>query len=241
MKKIKKIIKGIARKFGYDIIPFNPGSSHEAFLLKIIKKFEIDVILDVGANSGQYGRYLRNIGYAKHIISFEPMKTAYEKLSKVCEKDKMWFCENVGLGASKTEAVIHIAKNSQSSSLLEMAKSHIKGAPDSVYIGEEMIKIETLSYYKNSLLKKGKNIFLKIDTQGYEKEVLDGALELSNHIKIIQLELSFKELYKRAPIFNEMIQYMNKLGYYLISLEKVFSDVNTDELLQVDGMFIKNE
>ena len=80
---------------------------------------------------------------------------------------------------------------------------------------------------------------IKIDTQGYEKNVIDGATESLNNIKIIQLEMSILPLYENEILFIEMINYLDKKGFQLFSLENGFSDLTTGQLLQVDGIFVQ--
>ena len=79
---------------------------------------------------------------------------------------------------------------------------------------------------------------VKIDTQGFEKNVIDGAIKNLNNIKIIQLEMSIIELYKGEMLFQQMTQYLEDRGFVLISLENGFSNSTTGELLQVDGIFV---
>jgi len=81
-------------------------------------------------------------------------------------------------------------------------------------------------------------VMMKIDTQGYEKNVIDGALTSLNRIKIIQLEMSIVPLYENETLFVEMIQYLDNNGFILYSLENGFSNPTTGQLLQVDGIFV---
>lgn len=81
---------------------------------------------------------------------------------------------------------------------------------------------------------------MKIDTQGFEKNIIDGANESLKHFKIIQLEMSIVPLYENEMLYIEMINYLDKRGFQLFSLENGFSDRTTGQLLQVDGIFVQN-
>lgn len=237
--QIKKIIKKLFQAAGYDIIPYNLFHSSNYFLKYIIEQMRINVIIDVGANVGQFSTYFKEMNYDGYIYSFEPLSDAYKELKKNSKNDNKWIIYNCALGSEEKKIEINISKNSQSSSVLEINESHITGAFDSIYIDKENIQMYRLDKFETELLKNGKNIFLKIDTQGYELEVLRGCTNILKYIKIIQLEISFKELYQGAPLFDEVINYLGKIGFYLVGLEKVFAHEQTKELLQVDGIFLK--
>jgi len=237
--KIKRVIRNIFNKLGYDVVKFGTTLYPIARRKKIIEMFGIITVFDVGANIGQYGMKLRDIGYKGRIISFEPLSSAYEKLIFNIKNDKSWEAANHGIGNICGKAEINIAGNSYSSSILEMLPSHIKSAPDSKYIGKEHIELRTLDSvfesYNGNL--NGERILLKIDTQGYEKNVIEGAKKPLKFIDTIQLEMSLVPLYDGELLFNEMYNLLYDKGYRLISIEPGFSDKETEQLLQVDGIF----
>ena len=131
------------------------------------------------------------------------------------------------LGDKNEKSIIHIANNSLSSSIREMLPTHEKSAPEAVYISEEEIEIKMLDNIYNDLNIKNKNILLKIDTQGFEKNVLEGAKDSLKDISTIQLEMSLTPLYKGETLFIDMIKYLQDMDYQLVHLEHVFSDKKT--------------
>ena len=135
------------------------------------------------------------------------------------------------------ESFINISENSLSSSLLEILPSHIKFAPDSKYIGKEKIKIKTINSIFPLLCAKDDNIYLKIDTQGFEENVIIGALDSIQFIDTLELEMSLIPLYMKELLFNEMCIFLNHLGYTMVSIEPDFTDEVTGQLLQVVGIF----
>ena len=80
---------------------------------------------------------------------------------------------------------------------------------------------------------------LKIDVQGFEKNVLDGAKETLPYVSVIQVEMSLVPLYENQMLFFEMIHYLDDKGFTLFSLENGFSNPRTGRLLQTDGIFVK--
>ena len=233
---MKKTIKTILKYWGYQINKY-----HEEDKLKIINQFSINKLFDVGANIGQYSQYMREIGFNKKIISFEPLKTAYQTLAEVASKDNNWIVNNYALGNENAESMINVSGNSFSSSILNMLPEHINRAPESKYIAKEKIEIKKLDSVFNNYYVEGDNVMLKIDTQGYEKNVILGAGNVLNKISIIQLEMSVIGLYENETSFIEMINFLDSKGFELFSLENGFSDSKTGRLLQLDGLFVNKK
>ena len=206
--------------------------------MKILRHYDIETIFDIGANTGQYAALNRIMGYNGKIISFEPLNDAFQKLKTHSTKDKNWLVNNYALGDKEDKGIINIAKNSYSSSVLDIGHIHLDSAPNSKYIGQQEIHIKRFDSVFRSFGDIGENIMVKIDTQGFEKNVLEGAEGIINKIKIIQLEMSIFELYEDEILYQEMIRILDEKGFKLISLENGFSNPKTGELLQVDGIFM---
>lgn len=222
---------------GFDLVRYHPITHPLARRKRILDNYNISLVLDVGANIGQYGKQLRDIGYKKKIVSFEPLNAAYALLSKNAKKDKLWEVHHYALGDKEESVKINVAANSMSSSLLEMLPSHIKSAPESEYMGHEDIQVKTLDSIFSIVASQTDTVYLKIDTQGFEEKVLKGAENSLKLIDAIQLEMSLKPLYRDEPLFDEMYRFMYHKGYRLIALESGFTDKKTGELLQFDGIF----
>jgi len=82
-------------------------------------------------------------------------------------------------------------------------------------------------------------VFLKIDVQGFEIEVLQGATTLLPRLCAIQLELSLVPLYQGAPVMTEVIRYLDERGFELFQLQPGFRDERDGRLLQADGYFVR--
>jgi FkbM family methyltransferase len=228
-------------KIGYDITRFNPASNSFARRRKLLESYGIDVILDVGANTGQFAQQMRtDLGYSGRIVSFEPLSSEFEQLSKNAKRDQKWEVINCGLGEADSTMEINIAGNSGSSSLLKMLPAHIKAAPESGYVARELIKIKSLDSIIDNLCMKNDNIYLKIDTQGYESKVIKGAEASLARIGSIHLEMSLTPLYEEEMLFGEMHTLLSEKGYCLVSIETGFSNPITGQLLQVDGIYHRN-
>lgn len=207
--------------------------------ISIFKHYGINKILDIGANSGYYGLEMREFGYKGEIVSFEPLSEAYNLLLKNSFTDTNWQVFNFAIGDYDGETIINKSKNSVSSSILELLPIHYENEKESGYISKEIIKIHKLDTIFDNYYNQNDKILLKIDTQGYEKKVLDGAKNTINKISGIQMELSLVPLYAESPNFLEMIEYIKSLGFLLCSIENGFYEPKTGKLLQFDGIFFK--
>lgn len=210
-------------------------------LVSTLRKFEIDLVLDIGANTGQFGSEIRYYGYTGKIVSFEPLSQAHSILVKTIAEDSNWEAyPPCALGDQNGETVINIAGNSQSSSLLPMLEAHRSAAPESVYEGEERVSIKTLDIVAGDYVKGARAPFLKIDTQGFEWRVLDGARETLPYIKGILVELSLVPLYEGQHLWRDLVDRLEDEGFALWALRPGFIDQRQGRTLQVDGVFYRN-
>ncbi|MCE2670782.1 MAG: FkbM family methyltransferase [Microcystis sp.] len=238
---LKKTIKKLARSLGVDLKRYNVQTSEAAKMQRLLAYHNIDLVFDVGANIGQYAKLLRELGYSGRIVSFEPLSSAYSQLKAVSEKDPLWeIAPQTAIGNQEGEIVINIAGNSYSSSALPMLDAHLESAPESAYSGSETVKLSRLDTLAKDYIKsETKSIFLKIDVQGLEKQVLEGATAILPLVKGIKLELSLVPLYEGQVLFKEMIDIVEKLGYELYGIEPGFTAEKTGRMLQMDGIFFK--
>ena len=195
-------------------------------------------MLDVGANTGQFASERRNdLGYGGNILSFEPLSTAYKTLETRARNDPRWQTFHHALGDKDETREINVAANSESSARPAMLPSHLKSAPQSEYRGKETIRIRTLDGAFPALCPDARSIYLKKDTQGFEKNVLMGAKESLARIDMVQMEFSLVPLYSHQVLFNEMHSLMIEFGYTLIAIDAGFSDPSSGQVLQTDGIF----
>ena len=214
----------------------------EAILLNhYLNHNNISIVLDVGANTGQYALSLRRFGYNKKIISFEPQLKEYKKILKNSSNDRNWFIhERIALGEKKKNQKIYNSKNSVSSSLKKINPIHTNADPKSKIIGTEIVKVKKLDDIFNNYYKKNKNILLKIDTQGYEYEVLKGSIKALKHINLIQVELSLINLYKNQVNWLEVLNFLEKKNFRVIKFFDGFKNKKNNEFLQIDCLLKKS-
>ena len=237
---MKKLINGLLRPTGYQIKPIKFLDLEIKRRLKIVNHFNINVLFDVGANTGQYAGEMRAFGYQGKIISFEPLLKTFEKLKANASSDSNWTVNNFALGSEDTQGVINVAGNTDSSSILNMMPEHVKTAPETQYVGQQEITIKKLDSIFSDYCKKGDRVMVKLDTQGYEESILKGAIKSLPEIIIIQLEMSLVPLYENEMLYLDMINNLKSKGFSLYSIENGFANSKTGKLLQVDGIFVND-
>lgn len=225
------------RRFGWDLVPFNSSQHPLPRRCRLIESCGVDMVLDIGANAGQFGRELRGSGYRGRIVSFEPLTEAFQRLQAAARGDQAWRVINLALGDSPGIQKIHVAANSESSSLLRMLPLHLDAAPYSRYTGEESVQVETLDAKFDDVCAGARRIYMKVDTQGYESQVLRGAERSLELIDTIQIEMSLAPLYAGQMLFDDLYAELTGRGFGLVGLENNFGDPRTGHLLQVDGIF----
>lgn len=137
---VKRTVKNILNYFGYDICHL-PTQKTDRKRMELFRRFGIDLIFDIGANTGQYAQKMRRLGYEGEIVSFEPLPDAFEELTRVASNDPRWDAVNMAVGNKDGEIDLNVSKNSYSSSIMEMLPKHLESAPDSIYTGSIEVPI----------------------------------------------------------------------------------------------------
>ncbi len=237
---MKHLFRKILRKFGFDIIRLSARNSDNIRTAKLFLTHRIDVVFDVGAGTGQYAGSLFEAGYTGKIVSFEPLSTAHTRLSDKSTSNPNWHvAERCAIGDKDGEIEINISENSNSSSVLPIKQTHLKAAPRSRYTGTETVNMVKLDTIAHNYYQTGQRLFLKLDVQGYEDRVLDGCGKLLAEAKGIQLEMSLVPLYREQKTFEILLERIEKAGFELYGLLPGFSDEETGQMLQVDGIFFR--
>jgi FkbM family methyltransferase len=234
------LAKDILRGLGLELRRLRYVNSEETVIPAVLASTRPAAVLDVGANIGQYAALLRKSGFVGRIISFEALPTVHAQLSAASARDQNWVVAPcAALGRERAEVQMHIAGNSVSSSLLAMKAAHLAAAPQSAYVGMQTVQMHRLDELAATLLPPSGTVLLKIDTQGYEREVLEGSTGLLPRVSALQVEVSLVPLYEGAPAFVEMVSRIQGLGYAIFSLVPGLRNVEDGRLLQMDAFFIR--
>lgn len=239
--EFKDIVRKIINTFGIDVVRY---PTYDMVNVKnILNTLDIDLILDVGANIGQYVKFIRQSGYEKNIISFEPLKVEYQKLIEKNSKDTQWTGYNIAFGDEDGNHIINRSENSVSSSLLEPIKDFTIDKFEGIGIqtvAKEEIKVSKLdTFFQDNPELLVRNIFLKMDVQGFEMEILNGGLNTLHQFKAIQIELNFNPVYHGSHNYESIVSFLKERNFKLIYLIPGFANPKTGELIESDGIFVK--
>lgn len=230
----------ILNLFGYDLIKSKKSPTLISHISQLIKIHKIDLILDVGANDGQFARLLRDFGYKGQIFSFEPVKNTFNKLIHTSKNDELWKVFQFGLGDKVETLEINVSVASDLSSILTANSFGTNEYPNIAVGYKELIKIQTLDnfFIENNLA--GKNIFLKMDTQGYDLKVFQGAKKSLFDIKVLLSEISFIPIYEGMPLWFDAISLYESFNFGVSGFYPVSRNKQNFSLIEADCVLVKN-
>jgi FkbM family methyltransferase len=238
---IKKAIRKSFSSFGYDIVRHEVCDGSSANLVRDLELRNIDLVLDVGANTGIYASALFAYGYKGRIVSFEPGSEAYGQLLARSQGKQLWqVAEQGALGDIDSEIEINISTNLESSSILPMLNACEEAAPDARYRSKERVMLRSLDSVAEKYLAGAKAPFLKLDVQGFEDKILAGGKNTLPKIKGVQIELSLVPLYEGQKLWRELVDQLIDSGFVLHTILPGFTDYKTGRLLQMDGIFFRS-
>ncbi len=219
-----------------------PQCSFDYRAARLLQHAGADVVLDVGANRGQYGRGLRRFGYRGRIVSFEPLSGPFEALRRCAAADELWTVFPYALGEERRAVTMNVAGNGGlSSSVLPMLPRHAEACPPSRYVGRQEVEQYRLDDVWRQVAKPQDRVFVKLDVQGYEAAVLRGAETLAQHCCGLQLEASCVPLYEGAPLLPEVLDLARgRYGLALAAVVPGFTDHRTGRMLQCDLVFLRD-
>lgn len=201
----------LLRRFGIDVIRYPNGTSYGVELARLLR--HSDLLVDVGANRGAFGLLARKLEYTGPIISFEPGADAYGELAKTARPDENWNIRNIALGNATGAATLTVPVQSVTASILPW-RGDIdarRGWQLAYPMRQEEIEIRRLDEELAEV--SSARIFLKIDTQGYDLRVLEGATGILDRIEALQVELAVDPVYEGAPDLIESLTWLRAHGY----------------------------
>lgn len=229
------------RKIGLEVRWFRNAHVEEQIVHKVLKLTRPAIVLDVGANSGQFGDLVTAAGFKGTIISFEALPEPHRRLkAHALASGADWRVATcAALGSEVGETDMYVSGNLASSSILPMLRRHLDAAPESAYMGTVRVPVTRLDDLVGQDIPRVGEIYMKIDTQGYELKVLGGAGGLLKRVNALQVELSTVPLYDGAPSFLEMLAYLESRHFRIFGIAPELTDPQTGQLLQANGFFVR--
>lgn len=233
-KKIKKIITifknpGLIKFLTKKIVP----STEHIHILKSLNK--IDIFIDVGANKGQFSAIASYLYPNSEIISFEPLKNVCSNAKKKFKKYKNITFHNYAIGNEEGLIPLNVSKKDDSSSILSIGSNQKNTFPGTEKSHTEHITVSTLQKFITKI-DLSKNIFMKIDVQGYEMEVLKGSSNYLKYFNYIYVECSYIELYQNQALAFEIIKFLDSLSFNLAGVYNNYYN-KKGQVIQSDFLF----
>lgn len=217
----------LLRRRGYEIIRAPDGSASSLHLWTLFNALRINVLLDVGAREGEFGLGMRRNGYDGWILSFEPVRASFEVLAARAASEERWLAFNYALGSQSGSADINVTDLTFFSSFLDPSAyaTETFGAAPSVR-STETVDVKRLDDIFDSLLGEiaDPSVFLKLDTQGWDLEVMRGAARSLARIEALQTEISAQPVYDGMPTMRESLDHLDAIGYEIFNLYAINTD-----------------
>jgi len=225
--KVVKHVQKFLRSLGYEVVPYPPSDRVRSrdSLRRVLNMLSIDCVLDVGANHGEFGNLLRDIGYKGWIVSFEPVHGTFKDLSIHAIARPPWRVFQYALGSENGQAEINLSESDYLTSFLTPL-GPTKVLPHNRVVGKEAVEVRRLDSIFDECMAgiDARNIYLKIDTQGFDIEVLRGAEGILSQLKGAQTEVSFIPIYQGMPRHIESIREFEARGFSVVDFMPVSRD-----------------
>jgi len=193
-----------------------------------------DLVLDLGANRGQFALIARVLWPEAEIRSFEPLPEPAARARAIMEGDDRIRIVVAAIGADRSTKALNVTRADDSSSLLPLGDRH-----RALYRSAVSRRVEVPVAPLTDFLAPGDldgDVLLKIDTQGFELEILKGCAAILDRIRHIYVELSFLELYVGQPLASEAIAHLDRAGFELVGVHNVATD-GAGQPVQADMLF----
>jgi FkbM family methyltransferase len=235
-----RLVHSVLRAAGIQASRISPYTNDQAALVAMLKHAGVDLILDVGANVGQYAQERFATGYIGRIVSFEPLSQPRSVLLREAAGFPNWdIAEQCALGDRDGAVTLHIAEDTEASSVLNATKSHLQYSSHAAAVGTEIVAMARLDRVAQPFLEKCQAPFLKVDVQGFEDQVLQGSTMILPKLVGLQIELSLVAMYDGQKVFPEMLSMISAMGFTLHRMIPAWIEQKTGRWLQADGIFFR--
>jgi FkbM family methyltransferase len=236
------MIQNIVRKFGYEINNFENQEKRKADKWTWLQSLDIETVIDIGANIGQFAEFIIDIFPNARLFAFEPLESEYSKLIFNLGSNPRFEAFNIGLGDMNGSTDFFISSASPSSSLLQMENTQKKLYPETAEQTKCIIKISRLDdFIEKSNLQIKPNLLIKMDVQGAENKVIKGGKGAFRNAKIVLSEVNYFSFYKGQPLFKDIIDILSDLDFVYCGVSEQVNNKKDNLPLFADAFFVKQD
>ncbi len=241
----KVALTRVVRRFGYEIVP-RTDLERRALAIHLKEVFlrnDIQCVLDVGANRGQYYQFLRErVGYRGLVVSFEPTSRNLAHLREQATADSRWIIRGEALGNNETEMEINVMKVDLLSSFLSPHPAMVEIFRDvNIIDHKEAVGVRRLDSVIGEIgnARSLGNLYLKVDTQGFDLEVIRGASSTLARVRALQTEISMCPLYLNAPSYRDTLDMLVERSFAVSGMFPVSRDPQM-RVVEFDCVMVKS-
>jgi FkbM family methyltransferase len=236
-------MRNLMRRAGFDVVrwPRRPGDVLDWALEAVLRSRDINCVIDVGGNRGDFGKLVRVLGHTGRIVSFEPSPSTLPALAAVAARDARWEVRPVGLSAEPGTAELRLHKGPELDSLLSALPGVVDQIPIIAEVGTATVTLSTLAAEYPNIISglAAPRILLKSDTQGHDAEVLLGAKGLPPEIVAVLIELSAQPIYDGQPRMTKVMDILLDEGFAPVAFQPLFHSSDGLRIVELDGLFMR--
>jgi len=237
-------LRNAVRATGIEVVAWRMGGNMlSQHLDELLRRYQINCVLDVGARRGEYGLWLRGAGYKGRIVSFEPVRQNIAQLRATASRDPGWAVQPYALGAAEGKAQINVTNHTNFSSFRTPGKlaSEIFAVESQIVSTEEVTIRRLADVFDDVTRELGEpRVYLKMDTQGFDLEVLRGAREKLHHVLALQSEMAVQPIYEDNPTFDQAWPEIASYGYSFSGMFPVTLDPRM-RLVEFDCVAVRDD
>lgn len=234
----KQLVRSGANRLGFDIIRFHQSPSRT---LLGLSHMNIDSVIDIGANQGQFARMISHTLPNVEIHCFEPLADPFGELSAWAETQQgRVHCYQLALGDQEGEMEMHLHENHvASSSLLATTDTCHRLYPQTRAEHLTRIQMSTLDAAMEAKLDSmPRDILLKLDVQGFEDRVLRGGQHVLSQCHVVMLEVSLDTLYEQQADFGDLVALLDHNGFrYAGNVDQIYAE--DGHVVFLDAIFLR--
>lgn len=236
-------MRNLVRRAGFDVVrwPRRPDDVLDWALGAVLRSRDINCVIDVGGNRGNFGHLVRTLGYTGRIVSYEPSPSTLPALSAVAARDAQWEVRPVGLSVEPGTAELLLHEGPELDSLLSALPGVVDQIPIIAEVGTAAVALSTLAIEYPGIVAglEAPRVLLKSDTQGHDAEVLLGAGGLPPEIVAVLVELSAQPIYDGQPRMTRVIDILLDEGFTPVAFQPLFQSSDGLRIVELDGLFMR--
>ena len=233
----------LSRSHGFELVRYPATGSRGELTRRIFSFRQVDCAFDVGAFTGGYVDFLRSeVGFDGPVVSFEPTSSTFAKLQDRWGADHRWRGFNYALGSENGMASLHTSTHGDLNSIRsasEYGRDRWRGALRQGT--EEQVQVVRLADVFEQVTQglKTDRVFMKVDTQGLDMEVIEGALPVLDRVVALQTEIAVKHLYESTPGWTDALERLSALNFVPAGLYPACSGEDGLEVVEFDCIMVR--